>query len=484
MSILSWKNRLQALLVGAGIFSAVSHSVPAAAQGFTVLHSFPPFFTVPEINSDGVLPSSGLVVAGRALYGLTAEGGASGQGVVFKINVDGTGFTNLHSFSGGSDGANPYDGLVLSGTTLFGTTRGGGAYTSGTVFALQTDGTGFRTVHSFEAGGGISPSGWVTNSEGANPVARLVLSGNTLYGTALHGGSSGWGTVFAVNTDGSGFANLHGFNSDSDGAFPAAGLLLSGDMLYGTATTGGASGNGTVFGLHTDGTGFATLYSFSMGQGPGGTNSDGGHPTANLIISGNTLYGTAYEGGATGNGTVFSINTDGTGFTTLHAFGITDGPGGYPSSALLLLGDKLYGTAADGGFPGVGSVFGLKTDGTDFANFYSFTGGDDGAYPASDLVVVGNTLYGTSGGSVSYKGAVFGLSLGPKLSIVVSGSSITLAWPTNAAGFDFSGYIVESTINLSAPVWTTNLPAPTIVKGQYSVTTGTAGTQQFFRLVR
>src|SRR6266446_4904964 len=103
----------------------------------------------------------------------------------------------------------------------------------------------FTTLYSFTA---TSYPGYFdsTNSDGAYPQAGLTLSGNTLYGTALSGGSSGWGTVFAVNTDGTGFTNLHSFtalsgphtSTNSDGANPYAGLVLSGNTLYGTANRG------------------------------------------------------------------------------------------------------------------------------------------------------------------------------------------------------------------------------------------------------
>src|SRR5438093_686676 len=73
------------------------------------------------------------------------------------------------------------------------------------------------------------------NFEGANPNAGLILSNNTLYGTAADGGSSGHGTVFAVNTDGTGFRILHDFTGGSDGANPWSGLIFSGNALYGTA---------------------------------------------------------------------------------------------------------------------------------------------------------------------------------------------------------------------------------------------------------
>jgi uncharacterized repeat protein (TIGR03803 family) len=148
----------------------------------------------------------------------------------------------------------------------------------------------------------------------------LILSGNTLYGTASAGGTNGMGTIFAINTNGSGFTTLHSFTAgnfdasynftNSDGIQPLAGLILSGNTLYGTAEVGGSSGYGTVFAVKTDGSGFTTLYSFTAGNYDASgniTNSDGFYPTAGLILSGNTLYGTASAGGTNGNGTVFSL---------------------------------------------------------------------------------------------------------------------------------------------------------------------------------
>jgi uncharacterized repeat protein (TIGR03803 family) len=150
------------------------------------------------------LPEGGLILSGTTLYGATTYGGSSDNGTVFKLNIDGTGFTNLHVFTEtypnhtNSDGANPFDSLILSSNTLFGTTQSGGRSGSGTVFAINTDGSGFTNLHSFAA---VPASYPYTNSDGAYPYASLILSSNTLYGTAYNGGSSGQGTVFAVNTD-------------------------------------------------------------------------------------------------------------------------------------------------------------------------------------------------------------------------------------------------------------------------------------------
>src|SRR6185503_18357923 len=172
------------------------------------------------------------------LYGTTPSGGSSNVGTVFKVNTDGSGYAVLKNFAGGGDGANPYAGLTLSGSTLFGTTFGGGSFGFGygTVFQINTDGSGYTVLNSFEG----------ASDDGASPQGDLTLSGSTLHGTTTYGGSSDNGTVFQVNTDGSGYAVLKNFTS-GDGAVPRAGVALSGSTLYGTTQTGGSSGFGTVF---------------------------------------------------------------------------------------------------------------------------------------------------------------------------------------------------------------------------------------------
>ncbi len=319
------------LLEGKWVFVNKVFAVNTDFTGLTNLYTF----TTPVLdndtnspsydsytNIDGLQTQAGLIVSGNTLYGTATSGGIWGNGTVFAVNTNGTGFTTLHSFTAisghwgpNSDGAGP-NGLILSGNTLFGTASGGGSSGNGTVFAVNTDGTGFTTLHSFTA----TPNS--TNSDGANPQAASILSGNTLYGTAYDGGSSGGGTVFAVKTDGTDFTTLHTFTvaspccgflgstgaTNSDGAGPQAGLILSGNTLYGTASGGGSSGNGTVFAVNTDGTEFRNLHSFTATDpNTSFTNSDGAYPTAGLILSGNTLYGTAYGGGTNGYGTVFSI---------------------------------------------------------------------------------------------------------------------------------------------------------------------------------
>src|SRR5260221_24230 len=90
----------------------------------------------------------------------------------------------------------------------------------------------FTLLHTFTSASGPNE----TNSDGANPSGGLILSGSTLYGTAIYGGSSGWGTVFALNTNGTGFTTPYNFTGGNDGANPSAGLILSNNTLYGTAS--------------------------------------------------------------------------------------------------------------------------------------------------------------------------------------------------------------------------------------------------------
>src|SRR5205085_11945112 len=109
------------------------------------------------------------------------------------------------------------------------------------------------------------------------------------------------------------FATIFNFTNPIDGVQPQ-GITLSGTTLYGTALSGGISNAGTIFRINTDGSGAAVLHHFL------GYPTDGGNPKAALVLSGSSLFGTASTGGSSGRGTIFAVNADGTGYTTLHEF--------------------------------------------------------------------------------------------------------------------------------------------------------------------
>jgi len=494
------------LIAGAGLLLTAN----ARAQIFTTLHHFTAASGSLYTNSDGANPSSGLIVSGSTLYGTASYGGTAGNGTVFRLNIDGTGFTNLHNFTAtsgplgtNSDGADPYGALVLAGNSLYGTTESGGVAGNGTIFKVNIDGTGFGTLHSFTATPADPP--W-TNSDGSSGNGGLIVLGNTLYGTASYGGSAGNGTLFAININGTGFTNLHSFSAgignwpdvtNSEGAFPN-GMILSGSTFYGTAGSGGGAANGTVFAISTNGTGVTTLHSFTAAPGIGPTNNDGVGPHG-LLLSGSMLYGTANLGGSSSYGTVFALNTNATGFTNLHSFPSarfsTNSDGAYPNDGLVLLGNTLYGTAGSGGrfinvpgSPGNGTLFAVAADGTGFTNLHDFSAApyetnSDGFYPNGELVAVGNDLYGTTdGGGDSKNGTVFKFSLVnvPTLSLVPYGLNVVLFWPTNAVGFS-----LQFTTNLVSPaVWKAVTPGPIIIGDQKVVIDSAPSPRKFYRLSR
>jgi uncharacterized repeat protein (TIGR03803 family) len=467
-----------------------------SAQTFRLLHTFD--------NNDGATPYAGLTISGNTLYGTTRNGGGSGgSGTVFALSTDGTGFRMLHTFfsldpvaeiSTNADGAHPgVVPLALSRDTLYGARTTGGPFGGGTLFAVNTDGTGFTNLYSFPP----PASGFA--------VSALIISDAGLFGASSLGGSSGNGMLFRLNTDGTGLTSQYevsdmagynnGFAINSDGISPTS-LILSGNTLYGTTQAGGSGGSGTVFALNVDGTGFKVLYSFSAPVGVTGdaTNLDGAGAWS-LIQSSSTLYGTAYYGGEAGNGTVFALNTDGTGFTNLYSFTPAEYSGGFLTNndgdspnGVLLSGKTLYGTAFWGG-KGGGTAFAVNTDGSDFTTLHSFTGltggsNNDGNSLTGGLALSGNILFGTAslGGSFG-SGTLFSISLPvnqPRLTITAGGENVILSWPTNATGFT-----LQSTTNLgSSAVWTTNSLAPVVVNWLNTVTNPISGTQQFYRLAQ
>jgi len=183
----------------------------------------------------------------------------------------------------------------------------------------------------------------------------VQTSEGSLYGSAYQGGTNGNGTVFRVTTNGI-FSVLHSFTGTNNGANPYAGLLQAADgVLYGTTFFGGAFGFGSIYKLTTNGV-FSTLFSFG--------NTNGANPQAALIqVADGTLYGTTANGGlytnqfGVGHGTIFKLTTNGS-FSTLLSFNDTNGS--HPLASLLLATDgSLYGTTANGGDSGNGTVFRL-----------------------------------------------------------------------------------------------------------------------------
>ena len=358
-------------VMGAGLLLA---GAPTQAQ-FTLLHSFASGFR------DGAKPVSSLTLAGNTLYGMTAVGlnnqvgmlfsvgadgsgytiltnglgfsyikgslqlsgsslyGVSGNNNLFRVNSDGTGFTNLFRFSNNG----PVDTLTLSGSTFYGLTDNNDA-----IFTVKTDGTGFTTLYSF----GVNYFG-----DGGNPVGSPVLVGSTLYGMCRSGGTFGGGTIFKINTDGTGYTILHNFNNEGN---PFGSLLLSGTTLYGvTVTVYHDRIANKLFKINNDGSGYAILYSFP----PNFQSDTVKYLAGDLTLHGTTLYGITYRDGG-GFDTVFAINTSGSGFTTLHNFAGAPSDGNTPVGSPVLSSTALFGLTSGGGANSFGAVFSFPISST------------------------------------------------------------------------------------------------------------------------
>ena len=334
-------------------------SSATAQTNFTILKSF---MSAP----DGAVPYGGLAAdTNGMLYGTTVAGGLSqsgisNQGTIFAMNQDGSGYVTLKSFDG-TNGGFPYAGLLLSTNgSFYGTTYGGGTSNFGTVFAINRDGSGFAVLHSFTG-----------STDGKNPEAGLIEGNDgALYGTTSFADSSTRGTIFKLNKNGSGYSVLHTFTGNPDGQQPEDKLLQGSDgALYGTAWVGGSHNVGTIFTLNEDGSGYNTIYNFRT------VTNDGRGPTAGVIEgSDQMLYGTtSIDGGIGYNGIVFQLNKNGSGYQILHRFSTSGGDGQNPVGELMEGADgALYGVTYNGGAGSVGTLYKLNKDGSGYMILKNF----------------------------------------------------------------------------------------------------------------
>ncbi len=340
-------------------------------------------------------------------------------------------FNTLVSFNG-TDGGNPVRMSLVQGAdgSLYGTTGSAGTNgAGGTAFKITARGK-LITLYSFCA---------KTNcTDGDLPTGGLTEAPNGLfYGTTYSGGAHNYGTVFAITAKGK-LTRLYSFCAKRGcphGANPL-GLTraINGDF-YGTTYNGGSNGYGTVFKVTSAGK-LTTLYSFcSNGSCP-----DGANPLDGLIQATNkAFYGTTYSGGANGYGTVFTITSGGQ-LTTLHSFVGTDGIS--PNAGLTQSTDgNFYGTTYSGGANGYGTVFEITPGGT-LTTLHSFNS-SDGAQPRGELVQsTDGNFYGTTYGGGAYdNGTIFEITPGGALTTLYS-----FCGQTNCAdGNNPAGGLVQAT---------------------------------------
>ena len=414
-----WAQRWAAIAI-----VGLSGAAPAFATTYNVIYNFGAH------AKDGTSPSSTPYRdANNNLFVTTQSGGANGAGAVVEISPPakpGGNWTEkvIHNFGAKGAPANPSTGLIADANgNFYGTTPYGGASSNGAVYMMSPPTEAgqswtVKVLHSF-----------VSNLDGANPVAGLTLDANgNLYGTTT-AGAFGFGTVFELSppaAPGKSWTEkvLHRFSgSAGDGSYPEGGLILGpGGGVYGTTQRGGSYGVGTVFKLTppTTDTGqwiVSILHNFS-GGGCYGCSSDGWLPFAGLTRdTKGTFLGTTAFGGSNNHGTVFQMvppTSPGGSWTEAQLYGLTAAQ--VPSGSVLL-GPKgiVYGTASQGLTSAGGDVFELVPTTTSggttwsFSELHVFGNGSDGKYPGAGLVRdAQGHLYGTTaqGGAYGF-GVVF-----------------------------------------------------------------------------
>jgi uncharacterized repeat protein (TIGR03803 family) len=386
--------RLAAPAALALLLAPSARAVPQSAPVFRLVDDCSQF--------NGSTPNAGVMQAadGR-LFGVTDFGGAHGLGVVYRTGTDGSGPTDLYDFDG-TTGAAPEAPLAQgSDGALYGTTLFGGANNYGTIFKIDPDGSGFTVLASFDD----ATTGYESHA------ALLQGSDGMLYGTTAAGGVNGYGTVFTLATDGSGFNVILNFDSATTGAYPSAGLIEVNGEFYGTTSDGGANGGGTLYVLalvHIFG---RPVWLSSVLLDFGGATTSGTAPCSTLLLgSDGALYGACSAGGSFNDGVIYQVDTSGAGYAELHDF---DGAGGaQPTSPAPLIeaaDGALYGTTLYGGTQGIGVVYSLAKDGSNYQVVYDCDYSQSGSNPLGVIEGSDWNLYSVTRTGNGFAGCVFKL---------------------------------------------------------------------------
>jgi uncharacterized repeat protein (TIGR03803 family) len=341
----------------------------------------------------------------------TSSGGGKGFGGIGRLAPDGT-LSVVYAFVDGNEGLSSFGGLVQGRDhALYGTTYFGGTNSTGTVFKLTLDGV-FTKLYEF----GRSNS----SSEPKFPYSGLVQGIGTdtnLYGTTRLGGASNKGVIYRISTAGD-FSVIHSFDGD-DGEEPQGRLVVGSDgKLYGTTALGGSKNRGVIYRIATTGE-YERLYSFpalsDFNEFGAAINATGANPRAGLILaSDGNYYGTAYQGGGNGFGTLYrmTVGNGGVDVSTVHSFGGWPFDGAFPLSAPVQGPDGgFYGTTLQGGYNVVGSVWKVASNGTAEMLHSSYGGGEDGSQLYAGVVfdVTGALLGVSNTDNVGGAGIIFKL---------------------------------------------------------------------------
>jgi uncharacterized repeat protein (TIGR03803 family) len=368
------------------------------------------------------------------LYGTATVGGSSGIGTVFELPANSSTPTAFASFNT-TQGSGPRSGLIQdSSGNYYGTTGQGGSYGYGTVYEIAAGTNTITTLASFNG------------ANGRQPFANLVLDthGN-LFGVTQYGGAYGSnnnglgdGTVFEVAANSNTITTIDSFNN-ANGYIPTNLVIDGHDNLFGTTYLGGANSQGAVFEVAAGSNAITTLASFDWTHG-----AYASFGNSLLVDSNGNLYGTTSSGCASGAGTLFEVAANSNTITTIASFNTS------PSGITIDSHGNIFGTTSSGGtgpYGGYGTLFEVVAGSNIVTTLASFTG-SNGINPNGGVIVDGNgNLFGvTTVGGSNNLGTVFELPAGSNtITALASFNSSNGGYSTSSLFSDSAGNLIGTT---------------------------------------
>lgn len=328
----------------------------------------------------------GVTVAGTNVYGVSAEGGANGDGTLWSYDTLAGTFNKVHDFRGAADGASPIVVQALSESELFGISFAGDPSGGdvgcgpeggcGTYWTFNTDTDELRVLHDIRPDDGYE-------------TFPVRVSGNKVFGAAGRSSRSGRGTLWSLDLESVEFDKLLQFDETETYGMPVAiDIAVSGTTIFGVSTSGGAHDSGVLFSFDTSSRVLEKLHDFGV--------HDSSRPTR-LAVSSNTIYGYS-SGESIDDATLWSFDMATDEFAKLHDFDRSDGvfPIHFTVSESMIHGVATAGGANGGTF----WSFDLSRNTFDVIDPSSLDMG-------FDIAVSGDNYYGTNIFGGKYDGGVF-----------------------------------------------------------------------------
>jgi uncharacterized repeat protein (TIGR03803 family) len=361
------------------------------------------------------------LAAQTRIYGTTMLGGASGVGVLYSMNTDGSNYQVLHSFQNVPDGAEPTGKMVPGpGGKLYGFTPLGGALGHGIIYSWDTAAGSYQKLMDLDSVHAAAPGG--------DP---LFFDGE-LYGIGQAGGVNSNGTIFSYDLLSGTLTDVYDFSLPA-GAGPFGSITVWNNIFFFETSYGAAFGNGSIMSFDPA-AGVATdLFDF-------GVNSNTGTINANLLLYNNMLYGSTAGGGGSRLGCIFSLDPRTGAVRDLWNF-LNYYWGQYPEQ-LAAYNGKLYGTALIGGVSGsAGTLFSLDLTTLTFSKLYDWQADAeptvDGANPVGPVVIdsTGMLWGATSADGPNNAGVIYNYNLNTNTYNILFGFNWTPTGGGARAGF-------------------------------------------------